>query len=365
VRIKTTGEDSPEITALFSSTGVPTDANYTLARDESSKQMKLKAYDSTSLQQYEGSADKFSYYYIGIRDKDVLQIHPMSMFRMSSKIEVNERNDPQFGTPLTFKEQMEEIKEKFGSRKIQRSLASKRKYAIEFGEDDIEGVDTKTKEIIENTMSETTNTTTINDSIDILPQQNRDAICVEEVYDLNDIIIESERNILSQFTDQLIDQIENSFLKNLIRDTNDSEKKLIAVYIHLIITLLNLKAQDLRKADPIPTLFPEVKDFLLIRYLTTTTIKGKSKYVLSPRQKDRLLIHGIILSMILYNYRPIEMESLQKTFKIPLTQMRKIVEIIGAYIETLKNSSGVNTKSVVLRIPLNTISEKKTFKRRR
>jgi hypothetical protein len=62
---------------------------------------------------------------------------------------------------------------------------------------------------------------------------------------------------------------------------------------------------------------------------------------------------------MLFNYRPIDMELLQKSFKVPLRQLRRIVEIIGCYVENTKNISRVNNKCIVLKIPLNTLKEGK------
>ena len=364
VKIKLVEEDTQHAMALFASTGVPKEIDFTL---DSSKKHEIQGLDVISGLKFNGFADKTSDYYIGIRDKDILEIHPLLMYKMKPQIELNETIiSRELGlTPLTKKEQIEEMKEKFGSRKTQRSLASKRKYAIEFGEEDVEQIETKRRSLEESTAVQLANESTINDSLDILPLQNREAICVEEVYDLNEIITEYERNILTQYQSELFQQIDNSFVKQLISNPNDSEQKLIGIYINLMITLLNLKSNDLRAADPLPKLTTEVKQFLLNRYLTTQNTGGKTKYLLSAKQKDRLLIYGIILSFIVYNYRPIELELIQTTFKVPLRQLRKLVEIIGAYIENFKTSNGLNAKSVVLRVPLNTLTEKKIYSKRR
>ena len=368
VKIKILSDEDRVTVAQFPASGVPDEADYALITDEILKETVLKASEQSLGQKYMGRALP-SEYYVGIRRGGVLEVHPMSMYRMHPIVAPPELTGAQLldsQKPLTFKEQMEEMKEKFGSRKTQRQLSSKRKYAIEFGEEDVEHIDIKTQKVAESTLEQKSAQTSLNDSLEILPHQNRDAICVEEVYDMNEIITENERSILMPLVDQLFDQIDDQFIKGLMYKLDDKEQKIIAVYIQLIVKLLNLKAQHLKKPDPLPEVLSEVKEFLFSRYLNTKVVQSnRIQYSFSAKQKDRLIIYGLILSIMLHNYRPIDFDMLQKSFKTPARQFRKVVEIVGCYIETTKNATGVNVKSIVFKVPLNTFTEsRKSFRRR-
>lgn len=357
--------DSKQLMAFFPSSGIPLSAKFCFKTDENSKQNKLNAIDLTSNMSFIGddSMNKSSNYYLGIRDRNVMKLYSTSLYRMDPIVHMSEDSSQ---TALTVKEQFDEMKEKFGSRKTQRSLASKRKYAIEFGEDDLNDIELNAGHKSNNSLSETTVSETdspINstvNSVDIMPEQNRDAVSVDKVYQLNDIIRENERIVIQQLEEELFGQISNTFILNLVSDSSDSTNKIIAIYIDLIIQMLQLKVAQLRRADPLPAISNEVKTFLFERYTYTQQLAAnKSRYVISDKEKDRLLIYGIILSLMLYNYRPIDIELLQKTFKVPLRQLRRLVELIGCYVENSKNSSGVNIKCVVLKLPLNTLKESK------
>ncbi|XP_054168285.1 uncharacterized protein LOC128965597 [Oppia nitens] len=362
VTIKMMANTDRQVLAHFGSTGVPADADYKLKADDN-KASKLHVLDVNTNMNFVGqqSGTKASEYYIGVRKGNVLEVYPVSMYRMKAVVESNERTQISSQASMTFKEQLEEMKEKFGSRRTQRQLASKRKYAIEFGEEDVEHIETQTKEV----------ETSINEvkpkrNIDILPQQTRDAISVEEVYDMNEIIIENERFILKQYEEEMFAAIDNTFIKFLLSSSNNSDRKLMAIYIDLIITLVSLKVPDWKKSDPLPSLNSDVKDFLFERYITTVPMGPKKvKYSLINKEKDRLHIYGIILSFMLFNYKPIELETLQKAFKIQPKQLKKLVEIIGCYIESIKNISGINSKFAVLRVPLNEYKEAKETSFRR
>jgi hypothetical protein len=358
--------DSKEVMAFWPSTGIPFEAKIGFKTDETTRQKCLNAFDLKTNQSFIGddSMNKNSNYYLGIREKNVMKIVSISMYKMNPIINLNNKslNETLTQTPLTIKEQLDEMKEKFGSRKTQRSLASKRKYAIEFGEDDVNDIQSTNsstnKSLLETTIGETPPIS--GNIVDILPKQNRDAISVDSVYQLNDIIYENEQNIIKRLEEELFGAIDNTFILDLIRDSNNSTKKMIAIYINLIIKMLNLKASELRKPDPLPAISDEVKGFLFERFAYTQQLpRNKSRFVISDKEKDRLLIYGIILSLMLFNYRPIDMELLQKSFKVPLRQLRRIVEIIGCYVENTKNISGVNNKCIVLKIPLNTLKESK------
>lgn len=366
VRIQIMPNEQRLTLAQFAFSGVPHDAEYRLDVSED-KDAVIRAAEPIYGQQYVGKAPP-SDYYVGVRRKNVLEVYPISLFRMRPIVNPPEPTAAQLldsQTPLTLKEQMDEIKEKFGSRRTQRQLASKRKYAIEFGEDDVEQVELKTRKVAESALEEKLSTSTLNDSLDILPHQNRDAICVEEVYDMNEIITEDERTILMPMIDDLFDNITDKFIKDLMGKQRDTEQKIIAVYIQLIVKLMNLKATQLRRADPLPELNSEVKEFLYARYLDRKLTKGnRYQYTLSAKEKDRLLIYGLILCIMLHNYRPIDFELMQKSFKSPIRQFRKVVEIIGCYVENAKNADGVNAKCLVFKVPLNTFSQSKTYRKR-
>jgi hypothetical protein len=142
VKIKIMPEEDTKTMALFNSTAVPVDANYTLVKDPKTNQIGLTAVDTTSHMKFIGdnSLNKSSEYYLGVRRNGVLEVHSLSLFAMKPQIEVKARPQDAVLTPLTTKEQMDEINEKFGSRRSQRSLNRKRKYAIEFGEEDLSKV---------------------------------------------------------------------------------------------------------------------------------------------------------------------------------------------------------------------------------
>ncbi|OTF75452.1 DNA-directed RNA polymerase I subunit RPA49-like protein, partial [Euroglyphus maynei] len=339
-------------------------------------QTKLLAKDTISFESFNDKTnDDFNYFAATIdpNNSGRLICRPAKLYRMLPNYEFKDLQDAQNADDenvrLTKREQMDELKRKFGSKKSQRDLASKRKYEIHFGEDDAENLPT-----LNNNNNDDDDKNPIKDEdaneqqssmmSTIMPERNAMAKNVTEVYKLSDIIFESEERSIMEFERELFELIKNDYLKELCTKNNQKQYRLMAIYADILLQLLSLSAYQMRKADPLPLIVGDIKKFIFDRYTSTKNVSTRQQqYVLTDQNKDRLLIHVFILIIMLNNYRPIYLEKMQKYCSVKMSHLRRIFELIGCYIENSRSLSGLVEKVACFRLPLNVYKEPMKLKR--
>lgn len=352
--------------------GIAYNAEFSFINEDSTvnrpKIKRIKGFDSATKLTYtsESVPKDVTRYYVGIKEGNQMKIVPAEIYNMMPKID---SNDLQLQTdtthiPLTAKEQNDEIKEKFGSRKTKRALQASRKFQIHFGEDDVDDIESEETSKEQQNSSGVQSIESNSAPVDILPPRNDSAINVGEVYNVDDIISEYEMDVISKYHEELIGEVKNNYAKNFITKNDDSKRKTMIIYLELLMQLLQLKYKDLVKKNPWDTMInEEVKNLIMEKYLFYQTNGAKSRYIITEQRKDQMLIHCIILSLMLNHYKPLNFEQVQKAFKIQTKQFTRIVEIIGCYVEVDRAKS--NAKIITLKLPLNNISERVNKRRRR
>ena len=199
----------------------------------------------------------------------------------------------------------------------------------------------------------------------ILPQRNPDAKNVKDVYSLKDVILEEEELSIVEYEELHFSKIKNDYIKQLISKSEDKKFRIMAIYADLLLQMVKLSASELRKADPLPLVDGNIKSQLFERYASVRNSSRSVRYIITDQNKDRIYIYILLIIIILNDYKPIELEKIQSNCNIHLTHIRKIFELIGCYIETMKSASGNNIKVARLRLPLNVFKEPKSkrFKR--
>lgn len=200
----------------------------------------------------------------------------------------------------------------------------------------------------------------------ILPPRNDSAQVVENVYSLRDIITEAEEDAIKSVEDILFSNIKNEYLKSLSEKVETLEMRLVVIYADLLLQMVKLTASEMRKSDPLPLVEGDIKKLLFERYTSTKQSTSRSlRYVITDQNKDRCFVYIFILIIMLNRYRAVELEKLQSNCKIPLTNIRRMLELIGCYVENMRNASGLIVKVARLKLPLNVYKEpKKKFVRR-
>ena len=203
----------------------------------------------------------------------------------------------------------------------------------------------------------------------ILPPRNENAKSVSEVYNLNNIIREEEELTILANEEMMMNGVKNDYFKNLIGKKTDSTVRVMGIYADLLLQLVKLSLQDLRRIDPLPLVETNIKKLLFDRF---TVIKQgdisnrSSRYVITDQEKDRIFVYIFLLIIMLNDYKTIELEKMQTLCKISFNNIRRMFEVIGCYIETFRVANGMTVKVARLKLPLNTIKEpkRKSFGRR-
>ncbi|XP_046916566.2 uncharacterized protein LOC124497025 isoform X1 [Dermatophagoides farinae] len=343
-------------------------------------QTKLLAKDTISFESFnDPSNDDFNYFVATIDPNNPgrLTCKPAKLYRMLPNYGFKDLHDAQNddeSVRLTKREQMDELKGKFGSKKSLRDLTSKRKYEIHFGDGDAENLPTLNNNILSNNddddgekidKNETNEVATPQSSTStIIPERNANAKNVSEVYKLNDIITETEEQSIMEFERELFETIKNDYIKELSTKFNDKKHRMMAIYADVLLQLLSLSAFQMRKADPLPLMVGDIKKHIFDRYTSTKNVSTRQQqYVLTDQNKDRILIHVFILIIMLNNYRPINLDKIQKHCSVKMTHLRRIFELIGCYIENSRLLTGLFQKVACFRLPLNVYKEPRKLKR--
>jgi hypothetical protein len=274
---------------------------------------------------------------------------------------------------MSKKEQMDELNDKFGSKRSKKMLADKRKFAVELNEEDLNELkaDQEVSAAGSSVPSPSSgiSSTGLAELIEVIPPRNSAAVSVDDVYELDDIFTEQDQELISSNFDlsDVTKSIRCELVKKfaLKKEATDLTKT-TAIYLDLCITLFQLKFQSLRKLDPMPEVEQEVaKNMIMDKYCTWMTINtdGRRRRMLPDQHKDRLLAHSLILLLMLSNFKTIELGQITNALKCQKKQLKKVAVAVGGYIERTKNSSGLNTEVLVMKLPLNQIKD--NLKKRR
>ena len=276
-----------------------------------------------------------------------------------------EKKTSNFSSHMNRFDLIDELTNKFGSKVSHRVLDQRKKNELCLkGTGDAE-TDLNAMELDknENNLIVGKDSQDKNSFEDILPTQRKNCVSPKEVYNIEDIINPKVATLIKNFSEnkQSSEVLNSDYLKELMKKKwNDINEKIIAIYLDILSRLYHLKAYNLKNLSPIPNLDEED---IQAAFLDTYTQCSKSNYkvrrVVSERFKDKIIIHAIILMITLNDFKPLEINQLSELLKVSFTRLKKLIEVVGCYIESVKNPDRTIKKTFVLKLPLNTIKESK------
>ena len=213
---------------------------------------------------------------------------------------------------------------------------------------------------------ETSSLSTTSDPVELTPPCNRNATRVEQVYTLeNGILNEGEiAKLLSAATSlaeeySTIDQIKNGMQKSLNGNKQFSElfgkilmqehkeeksrKLAVAMYMEAIINFIGLKPREFGKGPRAMQYFVPIE----LRQKVFRLFTNEQDCVV-PTTRDRAICYVIVLALINNNYC-IEFSDLTSSIRVKADQLKKLVKVTGARFQTDMPTQKIY---VVLKLPL-------------
>ncbi|XP_076247779.1 DNA-directed RNA polymerase I subunit RPA49 [Calliopsis andreniformis] len=198
-----------------------------------------------------------------------------------------------------------------------------------------------------------------------LPECNRDATNVNDVYNIYDIIPENKLQALYDTATEILSEENDSTegktkffnrtLKYLKSDPDNVKKTALLLYIEGVVTWLNMPMKDAKKRGiEVCSISQEVNSHIINTYSVQST-HGR----LRPNStKDKGVIHCMILALIICNFT-LDLELFATIFnhRMSLKKLTNLARIIGALPN--KEDKKVITLKVPLPAPLSVIKKGK------
>ncbi|GFU49443.1 DNA-directed RNA polymerase I subunit RPA49 [Nephila pilipes] len=191
--------------------------------------------------------------------------------------------------------------------------------------------------------------------LEIIPPQNKEAKCVDEIYNLFDIIskeeygsLDSEANIFINIPWENL-QLWKSEAKFCNFIIHYLEVKLGSIsphiakllyYLHYMIIMIKSTYRDLKKKDPFPGIPQPYKKSLTEKYLVNRAMP--------QRLRDKLLAHAMVLALILNNYH-IDGKIWASSTHVSMSRIVLVAYSLGCHVHNQKKE---DTKSIELKLPL-------------
>jgi hypothetical protein len=283
-----------------------------------------------------------------------------------------EKKTSTFSANTSKSDLIDELSNKFGSKVSHRVLEQRKKNQLCLkGREDI-GLDVNSMVLNKNENEPNPEAIVQNEENgkafeDILPPQKENCLSVKEVYNIEDVINTKIAALIKTFSKnkQPNDIIKSEYLKGVVKNSwNNMNERIIAIYLDVLSRLYQLKASQMNKNNPIPDLEDEeMQTAFMDTYTQSSLVKSKIRRVMGVKFKDKMTVHAIILMIILNNFKPVEINHLTELLKTSFVKLKKLIEVVGCYIESFKNPDRTVKKTFVLKLPLNNLKESK-FKRR-
>ena len=198
-----------------------------------------------------------------------------------------------------------------------------------------------------------------------LPHCNRDATNVTDVYNAFDIVPESTLKTLYERAAELMNSDVNDFegkakffawsLKRLKSDPDNIKKAALLIYIHAVVTWLNMPIRDAKKrhVDVCPS-----SEQVNAHVMDTYSIQSNTGRLRPSSVKDKAVIHCMILALIICNFvLDIELFATIFTHRMGLKKLTDLARIIGALPN--KEDKKLVTLKVPLPPPMSVVNKKK------
>uniref|UniRef100_T1J414 Uncharacterized protein n=1 Tax=Strigamia maritima TaxID=126957 RepID=T1J414_STRMM len=278
------------------------------------------------------------------------------MFYMESHIESEGKKDAENNLIESLLEKKDALTMSFGSKRKQKAIESRMKYAVQVEELDV--VMNKTAKDVDVAKLEMGNGIDLTGFLTI----NWEAKRLNEVYDLDEIITEWELQFLGDSASELAEvdpscidtwrpgaTYQPFILDRLVKfqATKATELIRLLLYLHYLIQFSELKAADVRKPNPLPDEIPYKIRQKIIESYTTSSVNSKNSVskATTPELKDKLVAHIMALGLRLNDFK-IDMQQI-KCIKFSRERLGLIGRMIGARLTGTKV-----TKILELKLPL-------------
>ncbi|XP_003698360.1 uncharacterized protein LOC100870363 isoform X1 [Apis florea] len=187
-----------------------------------------------------------------------------------------------------------------------------------------------------------------------LPECNREATNVNDVYNIYDIIPENKLENLYNNVKEILNNNSNTLEENskffirtlqyLKSDSDNLQKTTLLIYIQAIATWLNMPIKDAKKRGiKVCLVSEEINSYIIDTY----SVQSNHGRLRPTSVKDKGVIHCMILALIICNFT-LDLELFATIFshRMGLKKLTDLARIIGA----LPNKE--DKKIVTLKIPL-------------
>lgn len=246
------------------------------------------------------------------------------------------------------------LNKQFGSKRVKRRTEQYEK--LKFNVDNVKEQLEQTVSNVEIDRTELSMQIPDNEYItnSTLPNCNREATNVNDVYNVYDIIPKSTLKTLDDAVTEMLDNDSTSLegkseffrktFKYLKSDPDKVRKTALLVYIQAVSTWLNMPIKDAKKKRiDVCTASKEVNAYIIDTY----SVQSNHGRLRPNTMKDKGVIHCIILALIICNFN-LNLESFATIFthRMGLKKLTDLARIIGAV------PSKDDKKIVILKLPL-------------
>ncbi|XP_055929351.1 DNA-directed RNA polymerase I subunit RPA49-like isoform X2 [Argiope bruennichi] len=248
----------------------------------------------------------------------------------------------------SWSEKTEDLALTFGSKNRKRVITSRLKYESASN-------DTISYEKIQSNIS--LETTVIEERKDdcLIPPQNKDAKCVDDIYSIYDVVpkedydcLDTEARIFTNITRENLQLWRNEakycdlilhFLETRYQSLSLHTAKLLC-YLNYMTILIKTTYKDLKRKDPFPDIPQPYKSSLMEKFLVNRS--------LPLRMKDKILSHAMILALTINNYH-IDGKMLASSTHASMTRIVLVAYSLGCHV---KDKKAEGTKLIELKLPL-------------
>ncbi|GFY51336.1 DNA-directed RNA polymerase I subunit RPA49 [Trichonephila inaurata madagascariensis] len=296
--------------------------------------------------------------FVGVRSKSTgkIKLFDSVLFRMKPDVKKDACDIQLNNTPDTYWENLNNLTKSFGIKGRKRAMETAMKCAVDKSEKesltfkDLPQLSTPDISLPDNSQQ----------NIDYLPPQNRDASCVEDVFDINCIISPEEDASLTVEVENLLaappDVMKERKLSFCIyaREHFDSASAIKAKYLlyyDYLIKFHKLKFTDIRRKDPAPHIPEPYKQNMLSQFTSlTTNEKGKETRNLPTTMKDKLVSYIFVLALFIDDFK-VNINQMSNDLNLNLKKLTMIAQALGCHLST-KKWAEVVVKYAELKLPL-------------
>lgn len=235
-----------------------------------------------------------------------------------------------------------ELSRKFGSKKHKKYMEQREKLKVN------EQTVTEQMQNVTQTISEDQLDLSSYNKVDsdefYIPQINRDAKKVEDVYELNAILTQEEyEKIYSEIEESDYLEKLNPFLKTIVTKKLPQRHSVLAVYANTLLTLFMTLMKDITKKSFVACPYSVTLNEIVINNFLT---HNNNKYGRPPQYRDKSLCYALVFIMLINNFK-LDMEELCKQLKLTPRTVATKITVTGASMVTVGNK-----KVAQLKLPL-------------